>query len=75
MAFELPENSLVTISIYDVAGRRLRTVADGIACSAGEHAVEWDGCTDEGTPAASGVYFYSIEAAGERLTGRVVLLR
>jgi hypothetical protein len=75
MAFELPSDSRVTISIFDVAGRRVRTLAEGVPHSAGRHTAEWDGRTSEGAPAASGVYFYSIEAGSERLAGRLVLLR
>ena len=55
----------VTLRVYDVNGRVVRTLADEER-AAGEHAVQWDGTTDGNTPAASGVYFVRMETDGRQ---------
>jgi len=75
IAFDLPESESMTLTVFDVAGRRVRTLADDMRFTAGRHTLHWDGCDDSGEAVASGVYFYRIKAGGEKLTGRVVLLR
>jgi len=64
IAYSLAGRSRVTIRIYDVAGRIVRTLVDGEA-EPGEHTVIWDGATDAGQRAASGVYFVRMEGAGD----------
>jgi hypothetical protein len=57
--YSLGHPGKVAIRIYDVAGRCVRTLVDG-AQPAGLHVVRWNGKTDSGDQAASGVYFYQI---------------
>jgi hypothetical protein len=37
--------------------------------------VTWDGLDDEGRDVASGIYFCSVRADGEKLTGKMVVVR
>ena len=74
IAFALPSAGPVTLAIYDQRGRCVRVLAHG-ALGPGEHRVQWDGRTDRGLAAASGVYFYRLQAAGRLLSGRVALVR
>ena len=55
-------------------GRLVRTLVDG-ARSAGEHVARWDGRDGSGAPAAAGVYFVRLEAAGATRGSRFALLR
>ncbi|MBD3349592.1 MAG: T9SS type A sorting domain-containing protein [Candidatus Eisenbacteria bacterium] len=64
----------VRLVIYDVAGRVVRTF-DHSPEHPGRYEVTWDGKNDAGGRVASGVYFCSLEAAGERSTRPIVLLR
>jgi len=64
----------VRIVVYDVAGRVVRTF-DERRDHPGRYEVVWDGRNDRGERVASGVYFCSLEAGGERDTRPVVLLR
>jgi hypothetical protein len=59
----LPREAGVRVGVYDVLGRQVRLLADG-SRPAGIHELEWDGRTDEGVSAGSGVYF--VRAEGER---------
>jgi flagellar hook assembly protein FlgD len=59
--------------VFDVAGRRVVTLADG-RLDAGRHRVEWDGRAATGRRLGSGVYFYRLEAAGLSAVRKVVVL-
>ncbi|MFH1502445.1 MAG: C25 family cysteine peptidase [Candidatus Eisenbacteria bacterium] len=74
IAFALPTAGPARVLIYNTSGRLVRTLVDGMV-DAGPRTVEWDGRTDAGSEVASGVYYYSLEAAGRELGGRMVLLK
>jgi subtilisin family serine protease len=71
--FQLPAAGRFTLSIFDVRGRRVRTLADG-SLDAGPHRLLWDGCDDRGDPAPGGVYFSRLTGAGIERTSKVVLI-
>jgi hypothetical protein len=64
----------VDIAVYDVAGRRVRSLDAGLR-EAGQHAVSWDGRLDRGIESPSGVYFIRIKAGTQSMTARVVRMR
>lgn len=72
--FVLDSPGVASIRIHDLAGRRIATLPLG-ALSAGSHQVVWDGRDDRGKPAASGVYFYSLDALGETQSSRMTLVK
>ena len=53
----------VTVRVYDVQGRLVRTLHDG-ALAAGRHELPWNGTDDAGRAAPSGVYFVRMAHAG-----------
>jgi hypothetical protein len=59
----------VKIRVFDVAGRVVRTLVDSDV-AAGRRAVAWQGDTDTGQRAASGVYFIRMEAEGQHTSYR-----
>jgi Peptidase family C25/FlgD Ig-like domain len=64
----------VTIRIYTVAGRLVRTLVSR-SHEPGYHEARWDGTDDHGRPAASGVYLYRAEIGADTLTRKMALLR
>ncbi|MDY0102744.1 MAG: DUF2271 domain-containing protein [Lentimicrobium sp.] len=56
IAFTLPEQSYIQISVYDETGKRINELVDG-ELPQGKQFVEWDGRTKNGRKAGSGVYF------------------
>jgi len=76
--FAVPEPSSGTphasLVIYDVLGRRVRTLVDGDVI-AGEQAVTWDGTSDAGGSVSSGVYVARLEAGGREQTIRILFVR
>jgi hypothetical protein len=73
--YDLPRDARVTLRVYDVSGRVVRVLRGGAAEPAGRHEATWDGRSDAGRAAASGVYFYRLEAGDYTETKRMVLLR
>ncbi|MBN1886118.1 MAG: hypothetical protein JW876_11440 [Candidatus Krumholzibacteriota bacterium] len=74
ISFELAGRTRVTLDLYDVAGRKIRSLFSEIR-DAGRHRVSWDGLDDHGRPVASGVYFCRLRAGVYEATGRLVLVR
>jgi hypothetical protein len=75
IAFELPRPARVTLRVYDIAGRLVRTILDDVQTEAGSHAEVWDGRSDRGDRLASGVYLSRLEVDGEALSRTMVLLK
>ena len=73
--FQVPEDQLVQIEIYDVLGRKIRTLVDGFK-AAGFYEVMWNGRNESGFETASGIYFYRIKSASSGvLTRRMLKLK
>jgi hypothetical protein len=73
--FDLPiASKRVTLTIFDVAGRTVRTLHDG-PMSAGRHSVAWRGRDDRGRGVSSGVYFYRLDSPGVGQTRKMLLLQ
>ena len=64
----------VRLVVYNLMGQQVRVLADGWV-DAGAHHVRWDGRTDAGAEAASGVYWAVLQAGGAIQTAKLVLIR
>jgi hypothetical protein len=69
--FLVGEELHVDLSVYDVRGQLVTTLADGIYHH-GRHAAVWSGEGADGKPVAPGIYFVTIEAGTFHSTQRVV---
>jgi aminopeptidase N len=74
MRFSLPERRMVQLRVYDVTGKLVANLADRMY-PAGAHSIEWDGTNRSGQPAASGIYFYRLQAGSDNATRKMLLLR
>jgi len=74
LAFSVPASAHVRLEIYDLQGRRIRTLEDGILAP-GRYTRSWDGGTTGGAAAPTGVYFVRFSAPGVALTRRALLVR
>jgi len=74
IVFDLPEDSRVTIIIYNLLGRPVKTVHDDFV-QAGQHKVIWDGRTDHGEQVPTGLYFVQATANHYRFTRKMVLVK
>jgi len=64
----------VRVDVFDPAGRHVRSLLDK-RMPAGSHTIDWDGTTDAGMEAATGVYFYRIRAGLFTSTRKMVLVK
>jgi len=70
----LPKSGQVTLKVFNVRGELVRTLVDG-TLAAGPHSIEWDGKSDQGSQAASGVYFSETRAGGQVKINKMALVK
>jgi len=74
--FDLPEQDWVTLEIYDVLGRKVKTLLNDVGLSRGVHdRIIWDGRDDNGNYVSSGIYFYRFKSLRFNSTKKLILLR
>jgi hypothetical protein len=74
IAFALGERAAVSISVFDVSGRRVAVLTDGER-AAGRHSVRWDGLDDQGQSVAAGTYFVRMVAGASRFDRKITVLK
>lgn len=72
--FSLQTDSYVSITIYDLMGRQIRSLVNQ-QISAGYHTALWNSINNLGSPVSAGVYIYSIQAGQFVQTRKIVLLK
>jgi len=73
--YDVPtQHANVTLQVYDVRGRLVRTLVDGEQ-SSGQKTAVWDGKDSHGQSVASGVFFYRLTGPDFQRTRKMVLLR
>jgi hypothetical protein len=74
LRYDLPEDAMTTITVYDMMGRLVQTLVSGNK-SAGYHSLKWDATNRYGSPVSAGVYIYSIQAGNHRDIKKMILLK
>ena len=74
LRYDLPEDALVNITIYDIMGRIVNNLVSNQQ-NAGYKSIQWNATNDAGQPVSAGLYFYTIEAGEFRQTRKMVLLK
>jgi len=72
--YDLPEDALVNITIYDMMGRQVKTLINQTK-NAGYKSVIWDATNDYGKPVSAGIYLYQIQSNGFIQTRKMLLLK
>jgi hypothetical protein len=72
--FTLAESGETNLAIYDVMGRRVRTLLDGVT-SSGVHEIRWDGTDDGGNVVAAGIYFCKLKAGAHSATRKLTFIQ
>lgn len=75
ISYDLNERVTISLAIYDVTGRRIRTLVDGESSDAGRYRRAWDGRDDAGRAVATGVYFYRLDAGTYSKSRKMVMLK
>ena len=75
IGFDLPESRVVSVEIFDLQGRRVRSLVSRVHMPGGVHRVVWRGVDDSGRGVASGSYFCRLSAGGFVQTQRMTLVK
>ncbi|MCI0690806.1 phytase [candidate division KSB1 bacterium] len=73
--FALSEPQNVELQIFNSLGQIVRTLSDGISHAADNHFYQWDGRTDEGLPAPTGIYYVRLNAGPMHATRKLSLIK
>jgi hypothetical protein len=73
--FNLPEETQIWLSIYDVKGNLINSLVNGENISTGSHSIIWNGLDRLNHPVPSGVYIYKLNSSQVTLTGKCTLVR
>ncbi|MFL2989833.1 MAG: T9SS type A sorting domain-containing protein, partial [Candidatus Neomarinimicrobiota bacterium] len=74
LRYDLPEDGLVNITIYDMMGRIVKTLVNG-SQTAGYKSIQWNATNDKNEPVSAGLYLYTIQTGEFRQTKKMVLLK
>ena len=74
LRYDLPEDGLVNITIYDMIGRIVNTLVNS-SQTAGYKTIQWNATNDRNEPVSAGLYLYTIQAGEFRQTKKMVLLK
>ena len=74
LSYDLPENAMVNITIYDMMGRIVSTLVNENQ-SAGYKTLRWNATNNTGQPVSAGVYIYTIQAGDFNKTKKMILLK
>ena len=72
--YDLPKSSFVTLTIYDILGRKLVRLIDGTH-AAGRFNITWDGKDAYGNHLGSGIYFYQLSTEQFSQTKKMIISR
>ena len=74
LRYNLPEDALISITIYDMMGRQIKTLINSMQ-AAGYRSTQWNATNDAGSPMSAGIYLYMIQAGEFGQTKKMVLLK
>ena len=74
LRYDLPEDGLVNITIYDMMGRIVKTLVNS-SQTAGYKSIRWNATNDRNEPVSAGLYLYTIQTGEFRQTKKMVLLK
>ena len=74
ISFTIPENETISLKIYDILGRNVRTLVEG-GYAAGSYNIVWDATDMSGNTVSAGVYFYTIKAGSYVETKRMLFMK
>ena len=72
--YNLPEDSFVNITIYDMLGNAVNNLVDANQ-SSGYKSIQWNATNNTGKPVSAGIYFYTIQAGDFVDTKKMILLK
>ena len=74
ITYEIPFNGTVVLEIFNIAGKHIKTLVDGIQ-QPGRYTIAWDGKNNMGRDVSSGIYFYTIRIGKFTKTKKMLIIR
>ena len=74
LGYDLPEDGFVNITIYDMMGRKVKTLVNSLQ-TGGYKSVKWNAMDNQGHLVPAGVYLYKIEFSHFVVTRKMILLK
>jgi hypothetical protein len=74
ITYQIPISAQVVVQIYNLLGQKIRTLVNEVQ-SAGKYSVTWNGLSDDGSRAPSGVYVYRMQAGDFISTKKLLLIK
>ncbi|MGY8765212.1 MAG: T9SS type A sorting domain-containing protein [Fidelibacterota bacterium] len=74
ISYGLPVQTGVTITIYDMMGRQVKSLINGLQ-TPGYKTIQWNATNDKNHPVSAGLYLYTIQAGDYSQTKKMVLLK
>ena len=74
ITFNVVGTEPVSVSVYNISGRLVKTIIDNEYLSAGDHSVQWNGVDSRGASVAPGVYFCRLNTGSSVLSTRMVMV-
>ena len=74
MQYELPEDSFVNVTVYDILGNVVNNLINANQ-SSGFKSIQWNATNNQGEPVSAGVYLYKIQAGDFVDTKKMILLK
>ena len=72
--YSIPQQSLVTIKVYDILGTEVKTLVNGER-TPGIYSVQWNGDNNYGSKVATGIYIYRVVAGNFVQVKKMILLK
>lgn len=73
-SYDLPKSGVVTVQIFDIQGREVKTLQNGIQ-PAGHFELSWDGTAEDGQNMESGLYFSRIVSGDNQAVLKLMLMK
>jgi hypothetical protein len=74
ISYQLAATSSVTLGVYDVLGREVKTLVHGVG-QPGVYSVQWDGTNQRGEPVSSGIYLYQLRTGNFVMTKKMLFVK
>ena len=74
LRYQLPEANMVTVTIYDMAGKEVKTLIHQQQ-TAGVHGIQWNGTNNLGNTVSAGIYLYQVQSGVYNQTNKMILLK
>ena len=74
ISFSLDRNAEVNLSIYNMLGQKVITLAEG-SKNAGTHTLQWNGLDDAGQSVSTGIYLYRLTSGSQSITKKMAFMK